>query len=103
MGMQGTSTLEEHSSGGHEEVKAKEDKSLLAKLKRSIKSLIPRRVLSFYHVLRYAGPPTMEMHAIKREEVEEFLKINGARVLGVVEIKIGGPEWITYRYCATKQ
>lgn len=85
-----------------EKTKADEDKNLLAKIKRFIKSLTPRPLLDFYRRLRYSDLPRMEMHAIKREELERFLELNGARILGVVQRQIAGPDWISYRYCVTK-
>jgi hypothetical protein len=59
-------------------------------------------ILDFYLRLRYPDPPIMEMHAIKREELERFLELSGARILGVVESQAAGPDWISYRYCVTK-
>src|SRR5262249_45364852 len=92
----------EASNGQHEKPKADEDKSLLAKIKGFVKSLAPGPVLDIYLGLRYPDPPRMEMHAIKREELEGFLELNRARILGVVQRQVAGPDWISYRYCVTK-
>jgi ubiquinone/menaquinone biosynthesis C-methylase UbiE len=90
----------EASNGQPEKPKADEHK--FANIKRFIKSLTPGPILDFYLRLQYPDPPIMEMHAIKREELERFLVLNGARILGVVESQAAGPGWISYRYCATK-
>lgn len=82
--------------------KPRVDEHKVANIKRFMKSLAPRPVLDFYLRVRYPDPPRMEMHAIKREELERFLELNGARILAVVERQIAGPEWIGYRYCVTK-
>jgi ubiquinone/menaquinone biosynthesis C-methylase UbiE len=82
--------------------KANEDKNLLAKIKQFIKSFTPRPVLDFYYSLRYPEVfPRMEMHGIRRGELERFLELNGSRILDVLQTS-AGPDWISYRYCVAK-
>jgi SAM-dependent methyltransferase len=81
----------------HEATKTADHKRLLAETKRILKSLAPAPLLDFYLGRKY---PIMEMHAIKREELEGFLETHGARILAVAE-RQNTPNWITYRYCIT--
>jgi ubiquinone/menaquinone biosynthesis C-methylase UbiE len=89
-----------------ERTNAIEGKNLLAITKQFIKSRTPGtifKVYDFYRSLRAPDFPRIEMYPIKREEVERFLELNGARILGVVQIGIAGREWLSYRYSVAKR
>jgi SAM-dependent methyltransferase len=45
-----------------------------------------------------ADEPQMEMHAVRRERVEELLAGSGARVLDTHRIHHCGPRWLAFRY-----
>ncbi len=71
--------------------------------RRLAKRVIPERCLEEYRRFRDRNEvPTMEMYAIKREEVEVFLVQNGARMVYVEPYQATGPEFVGFRYFATK-
>jgi SAM-dependent methyltransferase len=47
-------------------------------------------------------PPCLEMNAIPRPEVEAILEAAGAEVIAVVANEDAGPDWVAYRYFASK-
>jgi SAM-dependent methyltransferase len=47
-------------------------------------------------------PAKMEMHGIERDEVVSIVEQNGGRILSVDPDDSPGPQWISYRYYATK-
>lgn len=77
------------------------DNRSVARIKRLIKPLTPKPILDLYFELRYPPPPVMEMHTMRRDEVEGFLELNGGRMLDTVQIKLG-PSWRGYQYCVAK-
>jgi len=85
-----------------QEVQPRQSETFI-RMKRFIKSLLPRRVLDTYHHLRYEErAPIMEMYGISRDEVLGLLTENGGKVLDVVQDGASGPQWISFRYCVTK-
>ena len=46
--------------------------------------------------------PPMEMHGVPRSQVQSILKAGRLTTLDVSEIGSAGPDWTSYRYCATK-
>lgn len=46
--------------------------------------------------------PRMEMYGVKRDKVIDVLKSGGAKVLEIREDGSTGPEWVSYKYFATK-
>ncbi len=48
------------------------------------------------------APPRMEMHGVEKEKVIDLLTSSGTRVLDIVADGSAGPEWIGFRYFATK-
>lgn len=70
---------------------------------RLARSVAPPGLLSLYCRWKYPEPPKMEMHAIRRENVEKILQENGAQIVNVIRRDVAGPEWIGYRYCARKE
>jgi ubiquinone/menaquinone biosynthesis C-methylase UbiE len=51
-------------------------------------------------IIRFADP-TMECYGIKQEEVMNFLKMNGAKIVDIVQDHCT-PGWISFRYCVAK-
>lgn len=47
-------------------------------------------------------PACLEMNAIPRSEVEAILEAAGATIIAVTADESAGPEWVSYRYFATK-
>jgi len=43
----------------------------------------------------------MEVHTMKRDEVEGFLELNGGRIVDALQSKMGN-SWTGCRYCVTK-
>jgi SAM-dependent methyltransferase len=48
-------------------------------------------------------PPRMEMHGIRREEVETLIRRSGGEVLFVKEDDAPGTDWTSFRYYATRR
>ncbi len=81
-------------------------------VKDIIRPLIPPAILAWYRAVRRitgkkeppksSSGPKMETHAIKKEEVKQLLRANGARVVDFREDQAAGPGWISFCYCATK-
>jgi SAM-dependent methyltransferase len=46
--------------------------------------------------------PRMEMYGVEKDNIIEVLQSEGAKVLDILEDGSPGPEWISYRYFATK-
>ena len=46
--------------------------------------------------------PPMEMHGVPRRKVENILEAGELTILDVSGNSSAGPDWISYRYCATK-
>ena len=81
----------------------KEDDTFFAQIKQFIKSVAPKPMLHFYRRLKGTETfPRMEMHGIRREELEGFLKQNGAQILHAVQDWYPGPSWISYIYFVMK-
>lgn len=81
-------------------------------LKDTIRPLLPRFLLDSYRTVRgiprphpmpNGEQPKMEMHGIRREDVERFLRQNGARIVDIVQDFSAGPSWVSFRYCITKE
>jgi SAM-dependent methyltransferase len=72
-----------------------------ARIKRLIKPLTPKPILDLYVKLRYVRPPEMEMHTMKRDEVEGFLELHGGRIVDALQFKMGNT-FTSYRYCVTQ-
>ena len=90
---------EQHLEG----TQANEEQNLSAGIKQFIKSVTPRPILDLYRRLRYAQVfRRMEMHGIKREELEIFLELNRAQILDVVQDDKPGLSWLSYHYFVTK-
>jgi hypothetical protein len=68
-----------------------------------VKQLLPDPLLKWYRDLRYHSEPMMEMHCVKREEVEQVLADEGATVVEVKEDSFAGPGFQGFRYTAVKQ
>lgn len=64
-----------------------------------IKRFLPRFLLSWYRKIK--KPPLIEMYGIKREEVTQFLRNNGARIVDI-QPDNSARSWISFQYCITK-
>ncbi len=90
---------EQHAEG----TQANQEQNLSTGIKQFMKSATPRPIFDLYRRLRYAQVfRRMEMHGIKREELERFLEENSAQVLDVVQDDKPGPSWISYTYFVVK-
>lgn len=72
--------------------------------KQTIKKIIPRIILNVYCKVKYGG--VMEGYGMKREDVVEFLRQNGAKVADIQTCPpaIGSTgNWVNFRYCVTKK
>jgi len=88
-----------------ESTRAKEDEDFFAKIKQFTKSMAPQTMLDFFRKLKYRereALPRMEMHGVRREELERLLEQNGAHILDVVQDGMAGPSWISYTYFVMK-
>jgi ubiquinone/menaquinone biosynthesis C-methylase UbiE len=87
-----------------EGTRAKEDKTLFARIKLFTKSVVLQTIFDFYRRLKYPKPfPRMEMHGVKREEVLKFLEQNRAQILDVVQDDKPGSSWVSYTYFVVKK
>ncbi len=85
-----------------QEVQRRQSETFI-KMKRFIKSFLPRRVLDTYHQLWHEErDPIMEMYGVRQNEVLRLLTENGGKILDVVQNDRSGPYWISLRYCVTK-
>jgi len=69
---------------------------------RRLKKLIPRHLLNLYLRVRYANHPAASMYGIDRDEVVQFCKANGAKVLDVQPNRNAGKEWESFWYCCRR-
>jgi SAM-dependent methyltransferase len=72
----------------------------LGRAKRALRSRAPRPLLNLYHLLR-TGQSRMEGYGTPRDEVVSWLEHHGGRVIDV-EPDHWSPNWISYRYSATR-
>jgi len=83
--------------------------SLWRSLKDTVKLVLPRSLLNFYHEVRGtrrqadSEQPVMEMHGIPRKHVEKLLLKQGIKLLDVTPDQSPGPCWVSFRYCVTKE
>ncbi|MGB2888943.1 MAG: class I SAM-dependent methyltransferase, partial [Candidatus Acidiferrales bacterium] len=68
---------------------------------RSLRDWIIGPVVNLYCNLSAEGP-VMEMHGVKRKEVERLLEENTGRVLDTMLRRTAGLDWISYRYAVVK-
>ncbi len=86
------------------------EKSLLRKLRRRLRSLVPKPWLDVYYRTKGVlpenasppGAPQMEMYAVSKETVTEILEKNSGHILQVLKNENSGPHWVSLRYCVTK-
>jgi len=71
-----------------------------------LKALLLRVIPKFFFVAWYrvmhGRRPRIEMFRIRRNDVVKFLEDHGARIVDVVEDTSAGKEWVSFRYCVTK-
>jgi len=80
-----------------------QQRSVLARIRQAVASVVPQTAHDLYLRLRYPEPfPRWEMYGIRKGELERFLEVNGAQILGVVQDQSAGPAWISYRYYVTR-
>jgi len=71
--------------------------------KRLIKA-VTRKTLSLLGIKKKRPEgPKMEMYVIKREDILNLLKENGAKIIDITQNKMGQTKvWLSVRYCVTK-
>jgi SAM-dependent methyltransferase len=47
--------------------------------------------------------PRMEMYGIAKSEVIKLIEKSGGKIVDVIEYNVSGDEWLSYRYCVTKE
>jgi ubiquinone/menaquinone biosynthesis C-methylase UbiE len=74
------------------------------KIKKLILYLTPEFIHRVYLAYRFKGreKPVFEMHGIEKKDVIEILSDSGLMVLDVKENYASGPEWISFKYFASK-
>jgi len=74
-------------------------------VKELIKSVTPKILLILYYKLKTKifNLPRMEMFGIEQKEVVKFLEKNKAKIVDIIQNKASGPNWISFRYCITKE
>lgn len=72
-------------------------------LREFIKGLIPRPLLRLAGALRHGERGRMQMHGLRREEVEALLREAGCPVRDVQPDGSAGESWLSFRYCAVKE
>ena len=66
--------------------------------------ICPKTLLDLtYRKVKYRNQPRMEMYRIKRKHVVRLLKLNGAKIVDIIEYQSAGTWWVSYRYCVTKE
>lgn len=65
--------------------------------------LIPNPMLNFYRKKRYGYTGVMELHGMRREEVEAVLRSTGVEVVDVSPEPLLGSAWKSYRYTVRKR
>lgn len=79
---------------------------LADKIKEKLKHVLPSTLIDLYRnkvlTVKKDGP-VMEMYEIKRKEIVTLLEENGATVVDILEDLNWSTDWISLRYCATKQ
>ncbi len=70
-------------------------RSLRIQMTHGLYRLVARRLLRRLDV--------MEMHGIPRDQVVALLKSKGAEVLAIEEDAAAGPDWLSWRYFATRK
>lgn len=65
-------------------------------------AVLPNRVLNGYRRLRFGYQGLMELHGMRREEVEAVVRAAGGDVVDVRADGSVGPAWHTFRYVITK-
>jgi ubiquinone/menaquinone biosynthesis C-methylase UbiE len=66
-------------------------------------ALLPNRVLNVWRRLRYRHRGVMELHGMRREQVEALLRAAGGRVVEVASDDAVGRDWHAYRYVAVRR
>ena len=82
-----------------------DDNGFLARVKSTIKTVVPGFALRSYHKWRYGDPtnePIFEMYGIPRDEIEQLIAQSGGKVLAAVPHPGGGVEWRGFQYCVVK-
>jgi len=77
-------------------------------LKQLIKLVAPKILLILYYKFlnlraKILNLPRMEMFGIKQKEVIKLLKNNKAKIVDIIQNKASGPNWVSFRYCVTKE
>lgn len=65
---------------------------IILKIKKLMEKLYPRRIY-----------PKMEMYGVKKDEILDLISENGGILIDVKEDGCAGKEWISFRYCVTKE
>ncbi|MBA3283313.1 MAG: class I SAM-dependent methyltransferase [Acidimicrobiia bacterium] len=65
-------------------------------------AVLPNRALNLYRKLRFGYKGLMELHGMRREEVEAVVRSAGGDVTNVRPDDSVGPAWHTFRYVITK-
>lgn len=73
-----------------------------SRARQIIRSLVPSRLLSWYHRARYGKNAFIEMYGIPRREIAKLLVSCGAEIIGVEENRDAGDDWESFRYYARK-
>ena len=79
--------------------------SKIFRIKKYLKNVLPSELVDLYRnkILAEKGEgPVMEMYEMKRKDVVSFLREIGAIILDISEDKNWSTDWISYRYCVTK-
>src|SRR5262249_6535755 len=46
--------------------------------------------------------PHMQMYGVPKQEVVEWVELNGGKIVDIQPDQSAGQDWISYRYCITK-
>lgn len=65
-------------------------------------AVLPNSVLNFYRRKRFGYEGLMELHGMRREEVEAVVRSAGGDIIDVRPDDSVGPAWHTYRYVITR-
>lgn len=66
-------------------------------------AVIPNPVLNLYRKKRYGYSGVMELHGMRREEVEAVVRSAGADVVDASPEPLAGAPWHSFRYTAVRQ
>jgi ubiquinone/menaquinone biosynthesis C-methylase UbiE len=71
-----------------------------------IKKRVPKRLARFYvkrkHGIDAPEFPNMEIFGVDRDDLEHLLRESGAEIIDIRPDYSVAPNWISWRYCATK-